>query len=334
MRDRDQRQNRTAGGKAVVDATVAMVPVEVVPAATVEPGRARGAHGARGAHKAHKAHEARGAAGDAGPREEPDDGCLPLPSPSYVTRKLSLPLMRRRPDLQGSEAQPSSGDAAAEDAEFTALRLTFSSPAMFPGADSEDGNDKGGDSDGKGDSDGNVWADGRASGRAGQDDDDRPDDSAEAPDAAPIGRLRAGLRQAQDEVAAQRRRGEQERDDLARSAKSEVIGEILPVLDDLERASTQVPARLRDDPWAMGVLMIGHSVRALLERQGVERIAPWQGLFDPRLHDAVSRVHDPAVPANTVTDVYRPGYVLHGRVLRPAQVQVAVTQPVEREEDR
>ena len=320
MSDRGQRKDAVAGGKAIVAGAVATVPAEVVSTASVGANIGGGANGTNGTN---------GTNDGAGPREDVDDGDMPPPSSSYVTRKLSLPLIRRGSELQGSEAQPSSSDAVDEDAEFAALRLTFSSPTMFPDADGDDdGRDDSGDDGGA------MQADGIVSSSVRQDDDDGRDGSAEVSDAALVGQLRAGLRQAQDELAAQRRRGEHERDDLAQFAKSEMIGEILPVLDDLERASVQVPARLRDDPWVMGVLLIGHSVRAMLERQGVERIAPWQGLFDPRLHEAVSRVHDPAVPVNTVTDVYRPGYALHGRVLRPAQVQVAVTQPVEREEDR
>jgi len=329
MSDRGQRKNAVAGGKAVAAGAVATVPAEVISTATIGADIGSGASGASGANGAN---EVRGTGDDVGLREDVDDGYMPPSSSSYVTRKLSLPLIRRGSQLQGSEAQPSSSAGVDEDAEFAALRLNFSSPAMFPDADGDDdGHHDSGDDD-----DGAVRADGIVSSSVRQDDDDGRDGSAEVSDAALVRQLRAGLRQAQDELAAQRRRGEHERDDLARFAKSEMIGEILPVLDDLERASVQVPARLRDDPWVMGVLLIGHSVRAMLERQGVERIAPWQGLFDPRLHEAVSRVHDPAVPVNTVTDVYRPGYALHGRVLRPAQVQVqvAVTQPVEREEDR
>ncbi len=325
MSDRGQRKDAVAGGKALVAGAVATVPAEVISTATVEAnigGEANGTNGTNGIN---------GTNDDAGLRENVDDGDMPPPSSSYVTRKLSLPLIRRGSERQGSEAQPPSSVDGDEDAEFAALRLTFSSPVMFLDADGDDddGHDDSGDDDG-----GAMRADGIVSDSVRQANNDGRDGGAEVSDAALVGRLRAELRQAQDELAAQRRRGEHERDDLAQFAKSEMIGEILPVLDDLERASVQVPARLRNDPWVMGVLLIGHSVRAMLERQGVERIAPWQGLFDPHLHEAVSRVHDPAVPVNTVTDVYRPGYALHGRVLRPAQVQVAVTQPVEREEDR
>ncbi len=330
MSDHGQRKNAVTGGKPV--AAVATGPAEIVAAAAVEAVIVDGTHGTHGTYGTYGTHGDCPTAGDAGPREDVDDGRMPRSSSSYVTRKLTLPLPRPGSEPDRSEAHPFSSDAGGEDAEFAALRLTFSSPAVFPAADSDDSDDS---DSGDGDSgDGDMWAAGITSGSAHQDDDDGRDGSAEVGDAALVGQLRAGLRQAQDELAAQRRRSEYERGDLTRFAKSEMIVEILPVLDDLERASVQVPARLRDDPWVMGVLLIGHGVRALLERQGVERIAPWQGLFDPRLHEAVSRVHDPAVPVNTVTDVYRPGYALHGRVLRPAQVQVAVTQPVEREEDR
>ena len=135
--------------------------------------------------------------------------------------------------------------------------------------------------------------------------------------------LRAQLQQVQEELHAVRRRGEKDRDDLSRFA-GEVILRIIPAVDDLDRALAHVPVALGADPWVKGVLMIGQSLHNALEQQGVERITPHSGEpFDPRRHEAIAQVaHD--IPEDTITEVYRPGYSLHGRMLRPAQVQVAV----------
>jgi molecular chaperone GrpE len=139
-----------------------------------------------------------------------------------------------------------------------------------------------------------------------------------------IAQLHAQARRAQEELASIRRRSERDRADLGHAARSDAIVPMLPIVDDLERALDHVPAALRDDPWVAGIMMIGDSLQRVLERQGVERIAPCQAPFDPHLHEAVAHVEATDVAQDTVIQVYRPGYLYKGRVLRAAQVQVAV----------
>jgi molecular chaperone GrpE len=139
-----------------------------------------------------------------------------------------------------------------------------------------------------------------------------------------IAQLHAQARRAQEELASIRRRSERDREDLGHTAKSDAIIPMLPIVDDLERALAHVPAALRDDPWVAGIMMIGDSLQRVLERQGVERVAPCQAPFDPHLHEAVAHVEATDVAQDTVIQVYRPGYMYNGRVLRAAQVQVAV----------
>jgi len=160
---------------------------------------------------------------------------------------------------------------------------------------------------------------------------------------ANVAELREQARQARDELAAARRRGEREKEEYTRFAKGETVKSFIPVLDDLERALAHVPARLRDDPWVVGVAMVGESVSAMLRREGVERIEPNGEPFDPRVHEAIARVESDGagvddeagvdgatsvgVPVEQrVTQVYQPGYVLNGRVLRPAMVQVITSR--------
>jgi len=155
---------------------------------------------------------------------------------------------------------------------------------------------------------------------------------------ADIAELREQARRARDEMAAVRRRGEHEKEEYTRFAKGETVKSFIPVLDDLERALAHVPARLRDDPWVAGVAMVGESVSAMLRREGIERIEPHGELFDPRMHEAIARVEDgvagvddedgaeSATVEQRVTQVYQPGYVLNGRVLRPALVQVTISR--------
>jgi molecular chaperone GrpE len=139
-----------------------------------------------------------------------------------------------------------------------------------------------------------------------------------------IAQLHAQARRAQEELASIRRRSERDREDLGHAARSDAIVPMLPIVDDLERALAHVPAALRDDPWVAGIMMIGDSLQRVLERQGVERIAPCHAPFDPHLHEAVAQVEATDVAQDMVIQVYRPGYMYNGRVLRAAQVQVAV----------
>ena len=141
---------------------------------------------------------------------------------------------------------------------------------------------------------------------------------------AELERLREQLRLARDESDAARRHNERARAELSQTITADVIAKILPVLDDVERAVAHVPEELREHHWARGVAMIGTSIQVLLDRTGLERIAPSDELFDPRYHEAISLVTDNAVADHTVTQLYRTGYILNGRVLRPAQVEVTV----------
>lgn len=120
-----------------------------------------------------------------------------------------------------------------------------------------------------------------------------------------------------------KRRLEQERDKLVKEANADLLRQILPVLDDLERALAHVPAELAGNSWAEGVQLIGQKLQHVLEGQGLGRIGSAGEEFDPRVHEAVAYEAHPEYGEGQVAGVYRPGYRLHERVLRPAQVAVA-----------
>lgn len=145
---------------------------------------------------------------------------------------------------------------------------------------------------------------------------------------ADVAALRAQVQQARDELAAVRRRGERDKEEYTRFAQGEALKAVIPVLDDLDRALANVPAGLRGDPWVAGVMMIGESAQAMLCNAGVERIDPVGQHFDPHHHEAVARrVEGEISPGDElehrVIQVYQPGYICQGRVLRPARVEVA-----------
>ena len=120
-----------------------------------------------------------------------------------------------------------------------------------------------------------------------------------------------------------KRRVEQERQKLVKDANGDLLRQILPVLDDLERALTHVPRELAEHSWTQGVTLIGEKLQGILQQQGLERVGVPGDRFDPYLHEAVAYEEHPQYGEGQVAAVYRPGYRLHDRVLRPAHVAVA-----------
>lgn len=141
---------------------------------------------------------------------------------------------------------------------------------------------------------------------------------------AELASLREQTQQAQTELAAVRRRSGRAVDELSQAIAGDIFTCLIPLVDDLERALQHLPGALDGDPWAEGVLMVGERLQAMMAAQGVRRIMPTGELLDPRLHEAVARYQAADIPEDTITNVLLPGYILHGRVLRAAQVEVAV----------
>jgi len=116
-----------------------------------------------------------------------------------------------------------------------------------------------------------------------------------------------------------KRRAEQEREELRRYGNVSVIINLLPVLDDFERAFSSLDSRLAGLSWFDGILLIYRKLRQLLENAGVTPIQTEGQTFDPRFHEAVAHVE--GEEGKVISEVQR-GYKLHDRVLRPAIVVV------------
>ena len=131
----------------------------------------------------------------------------------------------------------------------------------------------------------------------------------------------AGWQRTQADFANYRRRTEQERGELVRMAEAGLMRELLPVLDDLERALDGLPLELKGLTWVDGILFIERKLRAALEMRGLQPIDALGREFDPYEHEAVIREGDPN-EATFVTGELQKGYRLHDRVLRPTLVKV------------
>ena len=97
---------------------------------------------------------------------------------------------------------------------------------------------------------------------------------------------------------------------------------LLPVLDDLDRALSEMPGHLVDDPWVQGIGQTRARLGELQDRLGLEAVGTVGERFDPTRHEAVVYEPDPAAAEAVLDRVIRPGYTAGGRLLRPAQVLV------------
>tara|TARA_R110002049_G_scaffold114812_12_gene266182 strand:+ start:3865 stop:4449 length:585 start_codon:yes stop_codon:yes gene_type:complete len=120
------------------------------------------------------------------------------------------------------------------------------------------------------------------------------------------------------------RRAEQDVEKARKFALERFCAELLPVVDNLERA---LEASSGDDeivkPIAEGVQLTLKSFQDALKKFHIEAIDPVGEPFDPQLHQAMSMVENPDVEPNTVTLVMQKGYTLSGRLVRPAMVMVS-----------
>ena len=121
-----------------------------------------------------------------------------------------------------------------------------------------------------------------------------------------------------------RRRTAREREDWRRQAQEALLKEILPALDNFDRALAAPPARGSDPAFRTGVELIHREFLAALERLGVRPFVAVGQPFDPTRHEAVGRVERADVEDHTVVAEPLRGYLFQDRVLRPAQVVVAV----------
>ena len=123
-----------------------------------------------------------------------------------------------------------------------------------------------------------------------------------------------------------RKRSEREKQDYFKYAMAGVIKDLLPVLDNFDRALEHAE---EGDDFHKGVALIYKQLFDVLQRHGLRVVEESGARFDPNLHEAVVTEENPNVPYHTVVAVLQKGYFLHDRLLRPAMVKVAVGGPEE-----
>jgi len=108
--------------------------------------------------------------------------------------------------------------------------------------------------------------------------------------------------------------------------KAQVARDVVPVLDDLERAIEAAgldPEGDSEDGLAHGVLLVFRSLRETLKRNGIEAVDPKGEKFDPNEHEALSTMAVEGAASGTVVEVMQKGYRMDGQLLRPARVVVS-----------
>ncbi|MCD6360065.1 MAG: nucleotide exchange factor GrpE [Armatimonadetes bacterium] len=119
-----------------------------------------------------------------------------------------------------------------------------------------------------------------------------------------------------------KRRSTREQAQRLQYANQELLSQIIPIMDNLQRALEHQEHAGSDD-FARGVELVVQQFHEMLRSFGVEPVKAEGELFDPQVHEAVAQVETDQVPEGTILEVDTPGYCLHDRCLRPAKVVVA-----------
>lgn len=124
----------------------------------------------------------------------------------------------------------------------------------------------------------------------------------------------------QAEYANFRRRTTKEKEELAAVVTQNILTDMLPLLDNFDRAMIAESADL--DAFKKGIEMIYGQFQDVLKKNGLELIQTEGATFDPNFHQAVMRVENPEMEDDQIAQELQKGYIVKGRVIRPSMVQV------------
>ncbi len=120
-----------------------------------------------------------------------------------------------------------------------------------------------------------------------------------------------------------KKRLEREKQDSIRYANERLLAEVLPIMDDLDRAMASLKEGHDPEQVAKGLKLAQEAMHKVLERHGVTEIKGIGEDFDPNLHEAVGVVESTEEKEGTVVDEIQRGYLLNGRLIRPSRVRIA-----------
>ena len=121
-----------------------------------------------------------------------------------------------------------------------------------------------------------------------------------------------------------RKRVNKEKANLIQYGNESLLGDLLPVIDNIERILTYSLQETGWERFREGVELVLTEIHKTLSRYGVQALDALGKDFDPTLHEAMQRVETDETPPNIVLEVYQKGYLYHEKLLRPSRVAVAV----------
>jgi Molecular chaperone GrpE (heat shock protein) len=131
------------------------------------------------------------------------------------------------------------------------------------------------------------------------------------------------LQRLQAEFDNYRKRTLKEKTEIIKFASERLVGELLPVLDNFERATSAAQTNSDFSSFSQGVEMILRQLQTALGKEGLKAMEAVGQPFDPNLHEAVLRVDSDEHSENTVVEELQKGYYLKDKVLRPSMVKVS-----------
>ena len=134
--------------------------------------------------------------------------------------------------------------------------------------------------------------------------------------------LKSLLQRTQADFVNYRRRNEEDKATFVKCATSDIVEQLLPVLDNFALAAKHIPAELANNSWAQGVQAIEKQFEQILLTNGLEKVETEGKPFDPNLHEAVGEKHQKGAKSGVVISEEAPGYTLGGKLIRPAKVIV------------
>ena len=137
-----------------------------------------------------------------------------------------------------------------------------------------------------------------------------------------IAELTAGWQRTQADFENFKKKSSEERSHLIKSANSDLIYELLPVLDNFQLAAKHLPKDLENNNWAQGIQQIERQFEEILSQSGLARVETIGADFNPELHEAVGEVESEE-KEGTIAEEILSGYKYENVVLRPAKVKVA-----------
>jgi molecular chaperone GrpE len=137
-----------------------------------------------------------------------------------------------------------------------------------------------------------------------------------------INELKDSLQRVQADFVNYRRRNEEEKANFVKFAQSRIIEEILPVMDNFALAARHVPVELEANNWTIGIQAIEKQLEQIMSANGVEKVETEGKIFDPNIHEAISKITDKKRKNHEIIREEAAGYMLNGKLLRPAKVIV------------